>query len=105
MLETDFTLPADGFARLLVNTPANMRVWVDGVWRFGREGGVMIPAFHRAPLNQMADLFLEKGPHTLRIGLAPADEAMRQAELLFGIADENNHWIPGIFRRDPGNPV
>ena len=105
VLETDFMLPADGFARLLVNTPANMRVWVDGVWRFGREGGAMIPAFHRAPLNQMADLSLAKGLHTLRIGLAPADEAMRQAELLFGIADENNQWIPGMFRRNPGSPV
>ena len=92
-------------ARLLVNTPANMRVWVDGVRRFGREGGAMIPAFHRAPLNQMADLSLAKGLHTLRIGLAPADEAMRQAELLFGIADENNQWIPGMFRRNPGSPV
>ncbi len=97
MLETEFELDSDCFIRILVNTPANMRVWVDGTFCFGRESGTMIPAFHRAPLNQLTELHMCHGSHKLLIGLAPADEAMKQAEVLFGIADENNQWLPDVF--------
>lgn len=97
MLETEFNISADRAVRLLVNTPANMRVWVDGEFCFGRESGRMVPAFHRAQLNQLADLQLIRGKHKLLLGLAPADETMKQAEVLFGLADENNQWIPDAF--------
>lgn len=97
MLETDFELDADRVAHLLVNTPANVSVWVDGQYCFGRESGEMVPAFHRALMNQFAGLSLSKGRHKLLIGLAPAAEGMKSAELLFGLADENNQWIPNAF--------
>ena len=97
MLETEFHLTSDRTIRLLVNTPANMLVWVDGEFRFGRECGVMVPAFHRAPQNQLAELELKAGTHKLVIGLAPASPEMKSAELLFGVADTRNQWIPDAF--------
>lgn len=97
MLETEFHLTSDRTIRLLVNTPANMLVWVDGESRFGRECGVMVPAFHRAPQNQLAELELKAGTHKLVIGLAPASPEMKSAELLFGVADTRNQWIPDAF--------
>lgn len=99
MLETEFELDADRFMRVLVNTPANMRVWIDGTFCFGRECGNMVPAFHRAPLNQIAELHMSCGKHKLLISLAPTDEEMKQAEVLFGIADENHQWLPDVFHK------
>ena len=99
MLETEFRVEADRVVRLLVNPPANMQVWVDGVFRFGRECGGMVPAFHRAMQNQLAEFELKAGLHKLLIGLAPATPEMKHAGLLFGIADTKNHWLPNAFRR------
>lgn len=99
ILETEFHLDADRKIRLLVSTPANLQVRVDGVFRFGRECGGMLPAFHRAMQNQLAELELAKGVHKLEIALAPADPEMKSAELLFGVADTGNHWLPDAFDR------
>jgi len=99
ILETEFRLEADRTVRLLVNTPANMQVWVDGVFRFGRECGGMVPAFHRAMQNQLVELELKAGVHNLRIGLAPTTPEMKRADLLFGVADTNNHWLPNAFNQ------
>ncbi len=99
MMETEFQLDAPRKVRLLVNTPANMRVWLDGEFRFGREGGAMVPAFHRALLNQICDLELDAGMHTLTMGFAPACWKMKRTEVLFGLADSRNHWLTGVFRK------
>ncbi len=99
MLETEFRLYSDRRVRLLVNTPANMQVWVDDEFRFGRECGGMVPAFHRAMQNQLAELELNAGTHKLVIGLAPATPEMKSAELLFGLADTKNHWLPDAFTK------
>ncbi len=97
MFEIKFRIDRKRKIRVLVNTPANMRVWIDGNYAFGRESGQMVPAFHRAPLNQSCDLTPEAGEHTLLIGCAAAGEHMQSAELLFGIADEKNQWITDAF--------
>lgn len=93
MLETDFRLEEKTSVRLLVNTPANVHVQMDGQPCFCRESGAMIPAFHRAPANQLCELELDAGIHTLTIGVAPATESMAQAELLWGLADASNQWL------------
>lgn len=93
LLEIPFEMPQDQVARVLVNSTADMRVWLDGEYLFGREGGEMLPAFHRAPENQLAILPLSKGLHTLRIGLAPVNEQMKSAPLVFGVADERCFWL------------
>ena len=97
ILEIKFHLERAQKIRLLVSTPANLQVRVDGVFRFGRESGGMLPAFHRAMQNQLAELELEQGAHSLQIALAPASPEMRSAELVFGIADTANHWLPHAF--------
>ena len=99
MLEIPFQLEREERVRLVVNTPANLLVWVDGTFCFGRNGGAMVPAFHRALINQMADLVLTAGRHRLWIGLAPAAPAMKRAPLFFGLADVQNQWIPHAFLR------
>lgn len=97
VLEIKFHLERAQKIRLLVSTPANLQVRVDGVFRFGRESGGMLPAFHRAMQNQLAELELEQGTHSLQIALAPASPEMKSAELVFGIADTTNHWLPHAF--------
>ena len=98
MMETEFTLDSARKVRLLVNTPANMRVWLDNEFRFGREGGPMVPAFHRAQLNQICDLELEAGRHTLTMGFSPVSASMKKAEVLFGVSDSRNQWLAELFR-------
>ncbi|MDD3885432.1 MAG: ADP-ribosylglycohydrolase family protein [Victivallaceae bacterium] len=92
LLETSFELDAPLHSRLMVNTSAACVVWLDGGFKFGREGGGMAPSFHRAPLNQACECELAAGRHTLVIGLAPATPEMSSAEVVFGISDENLQW-------------
>jgi len=97
MMQTEFHLNEAQKIKLLVNTPANMRVWVDGEFCFGRECGSIVPAFHRAFLNQLCELELKAGKHTLTIGVAPTNEQMKKTQMLFGIADIKNFWLDGVF--------
>ncbi|MBO5308019.1 MAG: ADP-ribosylglycohydrolase family protein [Lentisphaeria bacterium] len=99
MLETDFTLTEKQTVRILVNTPARVMVWLDGKELFCRFGGDFVPAFHRAQANQLAQTELPAGKHTLTIGTAPADEMMKEAPLLFGIAGTDNLWLVDPFRK------
>lgn len=97
LLETNFRIDSARKVFVLVNTPAISMVWVDDKLVMAREGGSMVPAFHRTPANQRCELSLTEGSHTLRIGLAPATAEMRKAELVFGISETNSHWIPNAF--------
>lgn len=95
--EVQFKLESSRKVRLVLNTPAISRVWLDGAYLFGRDGGSMVPAFHRPQLNQYADLELSGGVHTLRFGLAPTDFNMQKVPVLFGLAGTDNQWLPGCF--------
>lgn len=96
-METDFSLDEAREVQVVVNTPAFSLVWVDDELCMARDGGCMVPAFHRTPANQRCELNLAAGKHVLRIGLAPTNAAMKSAELLFGIGDTGSHWIPNAF--------
>ncbi|MBQ6596730.1 MAG: ADP-ribosylglycohydrolase family protein [Lentisphaeria bacterium] len=100
IMRMEFRLEHQQLVKVMVNTPANMQVWVDGKFCFGRECGPMVPAFHRALQNQICSLDLEAGLHTLMIGVAPANEQMKKAEMLFGISDSDNFWLDNAFRID-----
>ena len=94
MMQMEFTLDKAQKVKVQVNTPANMRVWVDGTFCFGREGGKMVPAFHRALINQLCELDLGVGKHTLLIGVAPANAgAGGRAE--GAIAHGEQHFLLG----------
>lgn len=51
--------------RVVFNCSSTCMVWIDGTFTFGREGGRMAPSAHRCPINQFADIRLEKGEHEL----------------------------------------
>ena len=76
-----------------------MRTWVDEKFCFGQEAGPFLPAFHRAPLNQSIVLELEKGWHTLAVGVTPNCDQMTSAPLFFGIGGMDDQYIHDAFDR------
>lgn len=85
--------------RVMFCTRSLSRVWVDGAFAFGRDGGWCQPSFHHCPVNQFADLELAAGEHELIAGVAPAgDEARIEWTIGIGRAD-NFQWIPDALIR------
>jgi ADP-ribosylglycohydrolase len=96
MMRFHFQLDAPCRVRIMFNTAANSRVWLDGNYAFGREGGRMAPSFHRAPPNQFTDIGLSAGQHELVAGVAPL-EGQSQIDWVVGIADASTMlWLPEI---------
>ena len=88
-----FALDSGREARVMFNTDANCRVFVDGVYVFGREGGRMAPSFHRAPCNQFTDLNLPAGTHEILAGIAPLGD-MKQIQWVIGVGDpKSKQWL------------
>ena len=88
MMRFSFELNSKQTVRIMFNTSANSRVWLDGKYAFGREGGRMAPAFHRCPVNQYKDIVLEAGKHQILVGIAPVGN------------QKSIDWIIGV-----GNPI
>ena len=96
-----FTFHQDeaGPTRLLFNTPAACRVWVDRTYAFGRDGGVMAPSLHRVPEGQATNLDLGAGEHTILAAVARRPGG-RDAEWVVAVGDPaTNQWLPGAFRQ------
>ncbi len=85
-------------ARIMVAATVPCRVWLDGQWLFGRDGGPMFPAPHMPRLNTYADLDLAAGDYELRVVLQrPGNSEV--AEWVVAVADAaTKEWIPGVFR-------
>lgn len=99
LLRYTFRLPQPQDARILFNTRSPCRVWVDGAYAFGREGGSMAPSLHRVPSGQAANLTLAAGEHVLIAALHRPAEG-RDAQWVVAVGDpRTNQWIPGAFRR------
>lgn len=98
LLRYTFRLDRPQDARVLFNTRGACRVWVDGAYAFGREGGRMAPSPHRVPPGQATDLALSAGEHVLQAALRrPAGG--RDAEWVAAVGDAHTHqWLPGVFR-------
>ena len=97
MMKFKFKLEKDMKVRVIFNSPSNSRVWVNGVYAFGREGGRMAPAFHRSPPNQFKDFELKAGTHEIIAGVAPL---VGEKEILFniGVGDcKDFQWLPGAI--------
>lgn len=97
MMRFKFNIDKSGQFRIMFNSPANVRVWVDGKYAFGREGGRMAPSFHRCPPNQYKDMFLEAGEHELTAGVAPLG---KESEIywVMGIGNKSDfQWLPDVF--------
>lgn len=94
MMRFIFKLSKKQSVSVMFSTHANSRVWIDGEYAFGREGGRMAPSFHRCPISQYKDLNLAKGNHEIIVGLAP----LKNQEIInwvIGIGDqESKQWLP-----------
>ena len=88
-------------ARVFFNTHENCRVFLDGSFVFGREGGRMAPSSHRIPGNQSVDVTLSSGEHILTAAIArPAGE--KTIEWVVGVTDcdDNDQWIPHALKKE-----
>jgi len=93
MMRFSFNLKDKQTVRALFNTAANSRVWVDGEYAFGREGGRMAPSFHRCPVNQYKDIELESGEHELLVGISPMQN-QKYINWVIGLGNPDSHqWL------------
>ncbi len=93
MMRFSFSLKNKQIVRVMFNTNANSRVWINGEYAFGREGGRMAPSFHRCPLNQYKDIALASGKHELLVAIAPMPN-QKSIDWVIGIGDPNSHqWL------------
>ena len=97
MMRFYFELEKDQKVRIMFNSSSNNRVWINDEYIFGRETGRMAPSFHRAPLNQFADMELKAGKHEFLVGIAPADNE-KEISWVIGVGDaETKQWLPNAF--------
>ncbi len=98
MMKFKFTIDRPRKVRIMFNSPSNARVWVDGEYAFGREGGRCAPSFHRLPPNQFKNMELAAGEHELLAGIAPiGDEPEIKWNMGIG-AIEDFQWLPNAFK-------
>ena len=99
LMKFKFRLAAPRRVRVMFCTSSLSRVWIDGEFAFGRDGGWCQPSFHHCPINQFADLELAAGEHILTAGVAPAgDEELIRWTV--GIGDAADfQWIPDALIR------
>ncbi len=100
MMFIDYTLclGRETRARVFFNTHENCRVFLDGDYVFGREGGRMAPSAHRVPINQSVDMTLSAGRHSLTAVIARPARS-KTIEWVAGVADrdDSDQWIPKVF--------
>lgn len=97
MMRFHFYLKKRRKVRIMFNSRSNNRVWIDGKYVFGRERGRMAPSFHRAPLNQFADMDLKAGQHEFLVGIAPVGNE-QEISWVIGVGDaETKQWLPNAF--------
>lgn len=84
MMRFHFTIEEAKMIRVIFNCNAVSRVWIDGVFRFGRDSGWMAPSYDTIPLNQYCDMEVDAGIHEMLVGVAPASPS------------ENIYWVMGV---------
>lgn len=88
-----FTIKEARLCRVMFNAHEATRVWVNGKYAFGREGGVMGPSLHRAPAGQFVNLQLATGEHELIAAIAmPKDAPFCEWVISVGRAD-TMQWL------------
>jgi len=81
---------------MMFNSPHPCRVWVNGQYAFGRDGGRMAPSFHRVPVNQSARIDLPAGDHELIAAIMCPERG--EINWVAGIGDDaTNQWIEDAF--------
>lgn len=96
MMRFTFELKDKQTVRIMFNTSANSRVWIDGKYIFGREGGRMAPSFHRCPVNQYKDIELAKGKHELLVGISQLGNE-KNVDWAMGIGEyKSMQWLNNV---------
>ena len=97
MMKFHFTIEEKKKIRVIFNCNAISRVWIDGEFAFGRDGGWMSPSYSSVPLNQYADIEVEAGIHTLVAGVAP-NQVNEDIYFVVGAANcSDKQWLPFAF--------
>lgn len=92
-----FKLHESRLVRVMFNAHEATRVWVDGKYAFGREGGAMSPSLHRVPVDQFANLQLNAGEHEMIAAIAmPKDRPFCEWVVAVGRAD-TMQWLHDAF--------
>ena len=98
LIQFTFRLDHAQETRLMFNTHEACRVWVDGEYAFGRGGGAMGPSPHRWDADQMRDIELSAGTHTLLAAVRRPPPG-RDAEWVVAAAiPETQQWLLRAFR-------
>jgi len=98
LLQFSFRLDHAQKTRVMFNTHEACRVWVDGEYAFGRDGGAMGPSPHRWDADQMRDIELSAGAHTLLAAVRRPPPG-RDAEWVVAAAiPETQQWLLRAFR-------
>ncbi|MDR3708817.1 MAG: ADP-ribosylglycohydrolase family protein [Capsulimonadaceae bacterium] len=97
LLRYEFVLDQTAPTIVMVNTPARSRVWLDGAFAFGRDGGAMVPSPHRAPKDQLTNRPLDAGKHEFIVAIEkPANGG--GVEWVAAVADGKTAiWHPRAF--------
>lgn len=97
MMRFKFRLRQDRKVRIMFNSHANNRVWIDGQYAFGRESGRMAPSFHRCPQNQFKDMELCAGEHEFLVGIAPSGDESKITWCIGVGSLPDLQWIADAF--------
>ncbi|WP_159619116.1 ADP-ribosylglycohydrolase family protein [Ruania rhizosphaerae] len=100
MLEYTFDPGEVRNVRVVVNTPLDCRVWLDGQWLFGRDGNErrVFPTPHMPPLNQYADVDIAPGLHRLRVVVRRPAPGV-PGEWVVAVANASTYeWITNALR-------
>ncbi|OHB58678.1 MAG: hypothetical protein A2Y12_14195 [Planctomycetes bacterium GWF2_42_9] len=96
-LKYDIKIRRNGLYRVMFNTKANCRIWIDSKYAFGRECGRMAPSPHRSVLNQYTDIFFSEGVHEIVV-IVHRPKHENNIEWQIGVADQSTKiWVPEVF--------
>ncbi|HEX7010675.1 MAG TPA: ADP-ribosylglycohydrolase family protein [Phycisphaeraceae bacterium] len=105
LLRYTLTLEEPRDVRIMFNCPQANRVWIDGVYRFGRDHGPMVPAPHRAPADQFVNLSLGAGVHTLTAAVRRPSNG-RGVQWVVGVVDQKTYqWLPDVLFQKKAEPA
>jgi len=93
LMKFKIVMPETKMVRVMFNTPSVSRIWLDGKYAFGCDGGMMSPSFHRVPINQYTDIELSTGEHEIIAGIARKDNEAN-IEFVIGVGDfKSMQWL------------
>ena len=98
LVQFTFRLDHAQKTRIMFNTHEACRVWVDGEYAFGRDGGAMGPSPHRWDADQMRDIELSAGTHMLLAAVRRPPPGRDTEWVVAAAIPETQQWLLRAFR-------